>query len=209
MEKSNTFIVTIKQLFVNYKSFIVSIVLLFLYLSMFGQKISDLSDIERQEEFTKKTEQRVKDLELNIKTIGDKEIDRSIRREAINSTVKYFIDEEKVFQVSSKTREGVREYQIRKYLNRLMVLPYERVEIEWFETQWVTKFRQAPDGKYYGVIRIFQVFKGYGVEGQLKYSDITTKDIEVEIDIIEMDLGERSREILSVKLGDIKVVETK
>lgn len=172
-------------------------------------KFSDLSDLERSEEFKIKTEQRIKDLELNIKTVGDKAIDKEIRVSAVNAAVKYFVHEEKVFQVSSLKNKKPRSFLVRKYLNRLMVLQYEKVEIEWFDSQWVTKFRQGPNGKYYGVIRIFQVFKGYGTDGKLQYSDKTSKDIEVEIEILQMDLGDATKEVLNVKLGDVKVQETR
>lgn len=178
-------------------------------ISLSAQSFSNLSDLERNQEFKTKTEQRIKDLEQNIKTIGHKELSKDIRTNAISSTVKYFISEDKVFQVSSINQTGVREFPIRKYLNRLMILPYERVEIEWFESRWVTKFRKGPDGKYYGVIRIYQVFKGYGLEGELKYKDITEKDIEVVITVLEMDLGNAKKEILDVRLGDVNVKETR
>lgn len=178
-------------------------------ISLRAQSFSNLTDLERNQEFKTKTEQRIKDLEQNIKTIGQKELIRDIRTSAISSTVKYFISEDNVFQVSSINQSGVREYPIRKYLNRLMILPYERVEIEWFESRWVTKFRQGPDGKYYGVIRIYQVFRGYGLEGELKYKDITEKDIEVVITVLEVDMGNAKKEILDVKLGDVNIKETR
>lgn len=172
-------------------------------------QISALSETERKKLFTEKTEERIRDLEINIQTISDKKINRDLRSEAVNTTVKYFVDEDRVFQVSSLNRSGVKNFTVRKYLNRLLVLPYSRVEIEWFETRWVSKFRQAPDGQYFGTVRVFQVFKGYGSEGKLKYQDITSKDIEVAIKVTEMDQGRTSKEVLHVRLGDVKVVETR
>ncbi len=174
-----------------------------------GAQISDMSDAARRELFTRKTEARIRDLETNIRTISDKSLSRELRQEAVNHTVKYFVDEDRVFQVSSLGSPDISAYPVRKYLNRLLVLPYSQVEIEWFETRWVSKFRQAPDGKYFGTVRVYQVFRGYGPEQALRYTDITSKDIEVAIEVLEMDLGGSSREVLHVRLGDIRVVETR
>lgn len=172
-------------------------------------QISSLSEEQKKALFTRKTEERVRDLELNIKTISDKSIRRGLRSETVNTTVKYFVNEEKIFQVSSLNRAKPTDFPVRKYLNRLMVLPYSRVEIEWFKTRWVSKLRQAPDGQYYGTVRVYQVFKGYGPEGGLSYKDITSKDFGVAVKVLEMDLGGKSREVLQVRLGDVRVVETR
>jgi hypothetical protein len=172
-------------------------------------QLSGLSEAEQRRLFTRKTEERIRDLEANIRTISDKQLDRSLRDEAVSTTVAYFVDEERVFQVSSLGSPDVMAYPVRKYLNRLLVLPYSRVEIKWFETRWVSNFRQAPDGKYFGTVRVYQVFRGFGPEEELRYTDITSKDIEVAIEVLEMDLGGSTREVLHVRLGDVRVVETR
>ncbi len=172
-------------------------------------QIKSMSGNDKESLFTRKTEERIRDLEQNIRTVSDKSLSREVRDEAVNTTVRYFVDETKVFQVSSVNRPGVSSIPVRKYMNRLIILPYSRVEIEWFETRWVSNFRQAPDGKYFGTVRVYQVFKGYGPEGKLSYTDKTSKDIEVVLEIVDMDLGGNSREVVDVKLGDVRVVETK
>lgn len=184
-------------------------VMLLLMSTIVSAQLSGLSEEEKKQLFTEKTEDRIRDLEINIQTISDKKINRDLRREAVNTTVNYFVDEDRVFQVSSLNQSEVKNFTVRKYLNRLLVLPYSRVEIEWFETRWVSKFRQSPDGQYFGTVRVYQVFKGYGAEGKLKYEDITSKDIEVAIKVTEMDQGRTSKEVLHVRLGDIRVVETR
>lgn len=184
-------------------------ILLLLFCTIASAQFSELSEEEKKQLFTQKTEERIRDLEINIQTICDKKIGKEIRRETVNSTVKYFVDEEKVIQVSSVNDEKVDTFTVRMYLLRLLTLHYSRVEIEWFETRWVSKFRQSPDGQYFGTVRVFQVFKGYGAEGNLKYKDITSKDIEVAIKVTEMDIGRSSKEVLHVRLGDIRVVETR
>jgi len=177
-------------------------------LSAFAQ-VRSLSQTDKMALFKRKTEERIRDLERNIRTVSDKALERNIRDEAVNTTVSYFVDETKVFQVSSVSRPSISSYAVRKYMNRLMILPYSKVEIEWFETRWSSNFRQGPDGKYYGTVRVYQVFKGYGPEGQLSYKDTTSKDIEIQIDVVDMDLGGNIREVVLVQLGDVRVVETK
>lgn len=187
------------------------LLLLFSFFSIlaYSQNFSDLSHIAKKDLFVEKTEKRVKDLELSIRTVGNKSIERSIREEAVNAAVQYFATSDKVFEVSSLNRSDISREPVRKYLSRLMILPYRRVEIKWVKTQWVSKFRQAPDGKYYGTVRIIQAFKGYGGDNRLQYEDLTTKDIEVVIEVVKMDLGGSSREVVMVYLGDVRVVETR
>ena len=159
--------------------------------------------------FEELTERRINDLEEKLKIIGDKTANKDRINLAVDSAVKLFYSEDNVFQVSSKNRTDVREFKVRRYFKKLQVLPYTKVEIEWFKTEWISNFRKAPDGKYYGVARIYQVFKGYDDSMQLKYSDITSKNIEVEVEVVHMDKGNTTKEYLYVRLGDIKVVETK
>lgn len=165
----------------------------------------------QKQQLTEATERRVKDLEKYITTIGDKSIDNSYRNAAVDFAVQLFRSEDNVFQVSSKNRPEIRDYNVRSYFKKLQVLPYTKVEIEWYNTEWVTNYRKAPDGKYYGKVRIYQVFKGYGDSGNLKYTDITSKDIEVVIEektVVNYE-KEKEKTQLIVWLGDIKVNETK
>jgi len=177
---------------------------------VYSQRLSELNDDQKRKVFLTATELKINDLENHIKTLTNKSIDRDIRAATVDSAVKYFIDETKLFEVSSKNSSNVRSFPVRKYLWNLMVLNYSRIEIEWVESEWITNFRQAPDGKYYGVVRIYQTFSGYGLDRDLPiYTDVTSKDIEVELNVVKLDTGDDFKEIPMIRLGDVRVVETR
>lgn len=163
----------------------------------------------QKELFTKRTKEKVKELGLNISTIGDKTVNLTLRKETVNSTVNLFLSADNFFEISSKYRTTKTRNKIRDYLNRLIALTYIRVQIEWYDVHFITNLRQGPDGKYYGVVRIFQKFRGFGLDNQLLYEDTTSKDIEIVIEIVKIDLGHKHKEFFEVKLGNVRVHETK
>lgn len=187
---------------------IISIVLCFIGVG-YTQSIEDMSEDELMPLLEDKTTRRINDLEAYIKTIGDKSRNEEIREAAINAAVKLFMDEDNIFQVSSKNNSKINEFKIRDYFWKLLVLPYKKVEIDWYKTIWISKLRKGLDDKYYGKVRVYQVFKGIGLDGIIKYEDFTSKDIDVQIEVINKDLGEKSKQVLILKLGDVRVIETR
>lgn len=185
------------------------LVLLFSY-SLYSQTDTEKPDInqERKDLFKEKTEQRIKDLESAILIISDKDLSTTHRNETIEAAVDYFISDKNIFEVSSLNRKDVQAFDVRRYLSRLKSLPYIKVEIEWVESQWISSFVKTPDGKYSATVRIFQVFRGYDMDG-LKYKDITSKDIDVMLDVVSLDVGDKTKDIVLVKLGDVRVIETR
>ena len=187
---------------------IISIVVCFICFG-YTQPISDMNESQLMELLEDKTTRRINDLEAYIKTIGDKTRNEEIRKAAINAAVKLFMNEKNIFQVSSKNNPKINEFRIRDYFWKLLVLQYKKVEIDWYKTIWISKLRKGPDSKYYGKVRVYQVFKGFGIDGIIQYEDFTSKDIDVQIEVVEMDLGEKSKQVLILKLGDVRVIETK
>lgn len=158
--------------------------------------------------FSRKVEERVYDLEEKIKVISNKELETERKLDAINAAMKYFESEDNVFQVSSKKRSEIRNYSLREYFNHIRVLPYLKVNIEWYDAVWVTDLRKDRNGIWRGTVRIFQKFEGFGPDGTLKYTDITKKDIPVSIEVLEVNTGTNIKKVIRVLLGDIRVTET-
>lgn len=165
----------------------------------------------QQATFVERTEEKTRELGEAIATIGNKSLDMSLRRETIDATTEMFLDADRVVEISSKNSDEIRSLTIQKYLNRLFALEsYYKVNIEWYDVSFTSNFRRAPDGKYYGTVRIFQKFQGYCMDGKLCYEDITSKDIEVIVELVNIDDGAGANEqYFEVKLGDIRVVETR
>lgn len=173
------------------------------------QQFANLTTTEKQQWFKNATDLRIKDLEYKIRVIADKKEPRDVRSLAIEDAVSYFIDEDKIFEVSSATRGTVTRLPVRQYFSRLFSLPYSRVEIEWVQSRWITEFRKAPNGKWYATYRIYQRFTGKGPEGNELYTDLTQKDLTVELEILSMDKGDKKLDVLRVQFGDVRVIDTR
>jgi len=187
--------------------------LLFCFLSCAFAKAQDVSEEdkltpEQLEAFKKEASKKINALSNYISIISDKSIDQPIRQKSIELAVKLFLDKNQLVQVSSKNRDAIRSFKIGEYLNRLRVLPYSRVEIEWYDITYVSDFRYGSDGKYYAVATVFQKFRGYSSEGQLIYEDITQKDIEITVGKQVKKVGDQEYKEWDVLLRQISVLET-
>lgn len=163
---------------------------------------------EQLEAFKKEASKKINALSNYISIIADKSIDQPIRQKSIELAVKLFVDKNQLVQVSSSTRDVVRSFKIGEYLNRLRVLPYSRVEVEWYDITYVSDYKYGSDGKYYAVATVFQKFRGYSAEGQLIYEDITQKDIEISVGKQVKRVGDKEYREWDVLLRQISVLET-
>ncbi len=151
--------------------------------------------------------EKVKDLSKYISIIGDKETPWSEANRVIDRAEELFMQGSEM-GVSSLVKPEIKYYPVRKYFERLMRLNYNKVEIEWYNIEYVSDLQRQPDGTYVGVITVFQKFKGYDKEGRLIYQDTTKKDITVYVKRKETQIGGRLIGFWDVLLGDIRVKET-
>lgn len=172
--------------------------------SLFSQ--DDLSP-ERKQAIDSLALEKVRDLSKYVSIIGNKETPWSEANRVIDRAEELFMQGSEV-GVSSLVRTEINYYAVRKYFERLMRLNYNKVEIEWYNIEYVSDLQKQPDGTYVGVITIFQKFKGYDKEGRLVYQDTTKKDITVYVKRKETQIGGRLIGFWDVLLGDIRVKET-
>ena len=151
--------------------------------------------------------EKVRDLSKYIKIIGSKDTPWSEANRVIDRAEELFAPEAEI-GVSSLASNEVMYYKVRQYLERLMRLNYDRVEIDWYKIEYVSDLQRQPDGTYVGVITVFQTFKGYDKEGRLVYQDTTKKDITVYVKRKETQIGGRTIGFWDVLLGDMRVKET-
>ena len=151
--------------------------------------------------------EKVKDLSKYISIIGDKNTPWSEANRVIDRAEELFMQGSEM-GVSSLVKPEIKYYPVRKYFERLMRLNYNKVEIEWYNIEYVSDLQRQPDGTYVGVITVFQKFKGYDKEGRLIYQDTTKKDITVYVKRKETQIGGRLIGFWDVLLGDIRVKET-
>ena len=150
--------------------------------------------------------EKVKDLGKYIKIIGNKET-------AYSEAVRVMDRAEELFApgsemgVSSLAREEIEYYKVREYFKRLMALNYDKVTIEWYDVQYISNLERQPDGRYVGVVTIYQKFEGKNGD-RLSYKDTTKKDITIYVEKKETQIAGRTIAFWDVFLGDIRVSET-
>jgi hypothetical protein len=186
------------------KYYIISIVLLLFAGHIFAQP--DISP-ERKQAIDSLALEKVKDLGKYISIIGNKNTPFSEANRVIDRAMELFADGAQM-GVSSLNRPEVKYYGIREYFQRLMALNYDRVTIEWFNVQYISDLVRQPDGRYVGVITIYQRFTGESEDG-LKYVDMTKKDITVYVERKKTQIHGRIIGFWDVLLGDIRVTETR
>lgn len=151
--------------------------------------------------------EKVRDLSKYISILGNKETAWSTAKDVIDRALELFMDGAEM-EVSSLYRKKVAVYPIKEYLERLTRLNYARVKITWFNIQYVSDLVKQPDGRYVGVITIFQKFEGVTKEGMV-YKDVTKKDITVYVERKQTQIDGIPVGFWDVLLGDIRVKETK
>lgn len=172
--------------------------------SIFGQ---DQVSPERKHAIDSLALEKVHDLSKYISIVGNKSTAFSEADRVIDRATELFAPDSKI-GVSSLNSTTINYYTIRKYMERLMALNYGKVDISWYDIQYISDLERQPDGKYVGVITIYQRFEGSNEEG-LKYKDVTKKDITIYVENKKTQIGGRIIGFWDVLLGDIRVNETK
>ena len=167
----------------------------------------DELSFERKQAIDSLALEKVRDLSKYIKIVGSKETPFSEANRVIDRAEELFTSDAEI-GVSSLSSNQITYYRVRKYFEHLMRLNYDRVEIEWYNIEYVSDLQRQPDGTYVGVITIFQTFRGYDREGNMVYKDTTKKDITVYVKRKETQIGGRTIGFWDVLLGDMRVKET-
>jgi hypothetical protein len=178
---------------------------------LFGVTISVLAQPEispeRKQAVDSLALEKVKDLGKYISIIGNKDTPFSEANRVIDRALELFAEGSQM-GVSSLNKKDIKYYGIREYFQRLMALNYDRVKIEWFNIQYISDLVRQPDGRYVGIITVYQRFTGETEDG-LKYVDTTKKDITVYVERKQTQIQGRIIGFWDVLLGDIRVTETK
>jgi len=151
--------------------------------------------------------EKVRDLSKYISIVGDKATPFSEANRVIDRASELFSPDAEI-GVSSLVNKEIKYYSIKKYFERLMALNYDKVKIDWYDIQYISDLQRQPDGKYVGVVTIYQRFEGSIGDG-MKYKDVTKKDITIFVEKKKTQIGGRLIEFWDVMLGDIRVTETK
>lgn len=173
-----------------------------------------LSALQAQDEISPERKQaidslaleKVRDLSRYISIIGSKDTPFSEANRVIDRAEELFAEGSEI-GVSSINRSDINYYVVKEYFKRLMALNYDRVTIKWFNIQYISDLELQPDGRYVGVITVYQRFEGVSEDG-LRYMDTAKKDITVYVERKQTQVGGRLIGFWDVMLGDIRVTET-
>ena len=138
------------------------------YSNLDVNKFLELDDVDVTE-YTHKALNKTKDLGWYLQLLTDKEEDQLDKQKAVEMACKLFINNaDSVWvQVSSLTRDNVRQFFVREYFDRIRRLRYDKVELSWTDISYVSKLRKAEDGNYYGTITFQQLFRGF-IDGKYR-----------------------------------------
>ena len=150
--------------------------------------------------------EKVHDLSKYISIIGSKETPFAEAQRVMDRAEELFAENSEI-GVSSLSRTEVNYYKIRDYFQRLMALNYDKINIQWYNIHYISDLERQPDGRYVGVITVFQRFEGIGKEG-MTYKDTTKKDITIYVEKKQTQIRGRIIDFWDVLLGDIRVTET-
>jgi len=161
---------------------------------------------ERKQAIDSLALEKVRDLSKYIGIIGSKKTPFSEANRVMDRAEELFAPDSEM-GVSSLNRKEVTYYKVRKYFERLMALNYDRVSIQWYNIHYISDLERQPDGRYVGVVTVYQRFEGVSDDG-LKYKDTTKKDITIYVERKKTQIQGRTVEFWDVMLGDIRVTET-
>ncbi|HMG90452.1 MAG TPA: hypothetical protein VK589_10335 [Chryseolinea sp.] len=181
---------------------------LLITLLVIGNISAQKADIspERKQAIDSLALEKVRDLSKYITIIGNKKTPYSEAQRVMDRAEELFAPDSEM-GVSSLNRKEISYYKVRKYFERLIALNYDKVTISWYDIHYISDLERQPDGRYVGVVTIYQRFEGTSEDG-MKYKDTTKKDITIYVERKKTQIAGRTVEFWDVMLGDIRVSET-
>ncbi len=163
-------------------------------LAQFGTKA-----LEKTQEFTR-----------YIQTITSVNTNKDAAYKSVDMACELFIDENARVEVSNAVKGTKNKYKIRDYLNRLLIKSgqYDKVQVEYANINYASKFKKGADGNYYGSVTFVQKFQGF-IDGNLVYGDQTKRSVTVILKRYEKAVEGQNVSGWDVFLDDVGVVETK
>ena len=171
--------------------------------------LDDTNNYPDEDIFKKKSLEKAREFEGYIKTIAATNIDNASAKKAINLACDLFANSDARIEVSNINSAASDKYKVREYLNRLMLASgkFEKVQIDYVNINYVSKFIKGVDGNYHGTVSFVQTFKGF-IDGKMIYGDVTKRTLAVVVKPYQKAVNGESTIVWDVVLGDIGVVQT-
>ncbi len=111
-----------------------------------GIKAQDVLNKQRKMAIDSLALEKVRDLSKYISIIGSKETPFSEANRVIDRTLELFTEDAQM-GVSSLYSPDIKYYPVRKYLERLMALNYDKINITWYNIEYISDLELQPDGR--------------------------------------------------------------
>jgi len=113
-------------------------------------------------------------------------------------------------EVSNTANSVVNKYLIRDYLNRTMIKSgqFDKVNIEFANINYASKFTKGADGNYYGTVTFIQKFQGF-VDGNLVLAEETKKSLTIVLKHYTKQINGEEVSGWDIFLDDMGVVENR
>ena len=161
-------------------------------------------------EFGAKALEKTQEFTRYIQTITSVNTDKEAANKSVDMACGLFLDENARVEVSNAIKGTKNKYKIRDYLNRLLIKSgqYDKVQVEYANISYASKFKKGADGNYYGSVTFVQKFQGF-IDGNLVYGDQTKRSVTVVLKHYEKAVEGQNVSGWDVFLDDVGVVETK
>ncbi|MFQ3213845.1 MAG: hypothetical protein ACI9C9_001375, partial [Marivirga sp.] len=163
----------------TYIKYLVIVLLCTITMTMLQAQSSAVSP-QRKQAIDSLALEKVRDLSKYISIIGSKETAFSEAQRVIDRAEELFAPESEM-GISSLNSKEITYYKVRKYFDRLVALNYDKVKIDWYDIHYISDLEKQPDGRYVGIVTVYQRFEGTSKEG-LNYKDTTKKDITIYVE---------------------------
>ncbi|UOQ96715.1 hypothetical protein MUN81_15880 [Hymenobacter sp. 5317J-9] len=160
--------------------------------------------------FNRKALEKTEEFTGYMKMIVTVNTNKEAAKKGINLACALFLNDDSRVEVSNVNTDVRNKYKIREYLNRLMLRSgqFDKVQIEYANVNYASKFKKGADGNYYGVVTFVQTFRGF-VDDKVVYGDVTKRNVTVVLKPYEKAVDGEYVAAWDVFLDDVGVVETK
>lgn len=160
--------------------------------------------------FNRKALEKTEEFTGYMQIVSAVNTNREAAKKGINLACALFLDTDSRVEVSNANSAVRNKYKVRDYLDRLMLRSgqFDKVQIEYANVNYASKFKKGADGNYYGVVTFVQTFRGF-VDNKLVYGDVTKRNVTVVLKPYEKAVNGEYVAAWDVFLDDVGVVETK
>ena len=162
--------------------------------------------------FGRKALQKTTEFTGYLHTIAAAKTERAAAVKSITLACDLFLNQgiNSRVEVANDQSSESNKYLVSNYLNRLMLKSgqFDKVNVEFADINYASKFTKGPDGNYYGTVTFVEKFQGF-IDGNLVYGNQTKRNIVIVLKQYEKEVNGEKTTGWDVYLDDIGIMESK